>query len=132
MLSAKAVEPHCKCGCCCDLDEVPESIGCLFGDDIVLDPNVKKLYVTLGQFSIIRLERDIQLLMPAYDICMPAKECSCSTGDCRQEDPCDIFEQFEFPVDEFFPPKRDNREMDFSTRFSERGKEDCGCGKRRD
>ena len=133
MLSAKIVEPDCRCGCCCcDLNEVPESIGCLFGDDIVLDPNVKKLYVTLGQFSIIRLERDIQLLMPAYDICMPAKECSCSgtSSSCRQEDPCEMFERFDFPVDEFFPPKRDNREMDFGTCKPDHGK-DC-CGKRRD
>lgn len=82
----------------------------MFGDDIILDNNVKKLYVTLGQFSIIRLERDIQLLMPAYDICMPAKECSCcGSGTCEPEDPCEMFERFDFPVDEFFP--RDNNSM---------------------
>lgn len=74
ILSAKIVEPQCRCGCCCEVNEVPECIGCMFGDDIVLDNNVKKLFVTLGQFSIIRLERDIQLLMPAYDVCMPAKD----------------------------------------------------------
>lgn len=102
ILSAKIVEPGCRCGCCCDLHEVPECIGCLFGDDIILDHNVKKLYVTLGQFSIIRMERDIQLLMPAYDICMPTKECSCS-GGCEPEDPCEMFERFDFPVEEFFP-----------------------------
>ena len=77
----------------------------MFGDDLILDNNVNKLYVTLGQFSIIRLERDIQLLMPAYDICMPAKECSCGGAD-GAEDPCDMFERFEFPVEEFFPPRR--------------------------
>ncbi len=135
MLAAKLVEPDCRCGCCCDLNEVPESIGCLFGDDIVLDPNVKKLYVTLGQFSIIRLERDIQLLMPAYDICMPAKECCCSgpnENGCREQDPCEMFEQFDFPVDEFFPPKREGREMDFATRSSENSRDGCNCGKRRD
>lgn len=126
VLSAKIVEPNCCCGCGCDLNEVPESISCLFGDDIILDPNVKKLYVTLGQFSIIRLERDIQLLMPAYDICLPAKEC-CSGPNCQPQDPCDMFEKFEFPVEEFFPPKRDNREMDFSTQPTNNG---CGtCGK---
>ena len=111
LLSAKIVDPDCRCGCCCDLNEVPESLGCMFGDDIILDNSVRKLYVTLGQFSIIRLERDIQLLMPAYDICMPVKECTCSSGtNCQPEDPCDIFERFEFPVDEFFP--RDNHNRD--------------------
>ena len=109
LLGAKMVDPDCRCGCCCDLNEVPESLGCMFGDDIILDSNVRKLYVTLGQFSIIRLERDIQLLMPAYDICMPTKECTCSEGSsgCEQEDPCTVFERFDFPVDEFFPPKKE-------------------------
>lgn len=91
----------------------------MFGDDIILDNNVRKLFVTLGQFSIIRLERDIQLLMPAYDICMPAKECSCSGGKCEPEDPCEMFERFDFPVDEFFP--RDNKSKECP-------KHDCGCG----
>ncbi len=107
ILSAKIVEPQCRCGCCGEVNEVPECIGCMFGDDIVLDNNVKKLFVTLGQFSIIRLERDIQLLMPAYDVCMPAKECNCSARQ-DPEDPCDMFERFEFPVDEFFPSRRDS------------------------
>ncbi len=122
ILSAKIVEPSCRCGCCCDLREVPENIGCLFGDDIILSDEVKKLYVTLGQFSIIRLERDIQLLMPAYDICMPAKECNCSGPNSREEDPCDMFEQFEFPVEEFFPPRREKGDGDCQTY-----KSDCGC-----
>ena len=63
----------------------------------------KQLFASLGQFSIIKLERDIQLLMPAYDICMPEKDCSGS--NCNVDDPCDLFQQFKFPVDEFFPPK---------------------------
>ena len=125
LLGAKMVNPDCRCGCCCDLNEVPESLGCMFGDDIILDSNVRKLYVTLGQFSIIRLERDIQLLMPAYDICMPVKECTCNGGaNCQPEDPCDIFERFEFPVDEFFP--RDNQNRDCS-----RPVHSCGCEENR-
>ena len=98
---------------------MPENIGCIFGDDIILDAKAKKLYVTLGQFSIIRLERDAQLLMPVYDICMPAKDCSCSGGGGdRTEDPCDMFERFAFPVDEFFPPARENGDADGCS---------CGC-----
>lgn len=121
-LSFKLVEPHHKCGCCCDLNEVPEAICRLFDDDIVLNcDNSKKLYVTLGQFSIIRLERDIQLLMPAYDICMPEKECNCGNDS---DDPCAVFDRFSFPVEEFFPPKcdmlADNCFMD-----------SCGCHDKR-
>lgn len=124
MLSAKIMEPECRCGCCCDLSEVPEPLSCLFGDDIILDTGVKKLFVTLGQFSIIRLERDIQLLMPAYDICMPAKDCSCSGGCCKQEDPCEMFSRFEFPVEEFFPKDGRGAPSDFD--------KDCGCRPKKD
>ena len=60
----------------------------------------KKLLVTLGQFSIIRLERDTQLLIPAYDYCMPDKACQGSSED----DPCSMFSRIHFPIDEFFPP----------------------------
>ncbi len=41
--------------------------------------------------------------MPVYDYCMPEKECACGS-DCSQEDPCEVFRQVKFPVDEFFPP----------------------------
>ena len=58
------------------------------------------VYITLGQFSIIRLERDSQLLIPVFDYCMPEKEC---TG-CGSDDPCTLFSRISFPVDEFFPP----------------------------
>ena len=61
---------------------------------------MRRLYVTLGQFSIIRLERDTQLLIPAYDYCVPEKDCQCST----QDDPCTVFSQIRFPIEEFFPP----------------------------
>ena len=50
--------------------------------------------------DIIRLERDTQLLIPAYDYCMPDKECQGSTED----DPCTLFSRIRFPVEEFFPP----------------------------
>lgn len=82
------------------LNDIPETICNCFDDDLIISDDGKKLYATLGQFSIIKLERDIQLLMPAYDICMPDKECSGNA-----DDPCELFQKFKFPVDEFFPPK---------------------------
>ena len=63
------------------------------------------IYVSLGQFSLIRLERDTQLLIPVYDYCMPQKECACDGGSC-EEDPCELFRHVKFPVNEFFPPDR--------------------------
>lgn len=58
--------------------------------------------VTIGIFTIVQLERDVQMLIPAYDFCIPQKECSCDA-----DDPCEAFRKICFPVDEFFPPKED-------------------------
>ena len=92
---------HCRpsdCGC-----EIPPAVCSCFSDELCTGGDVHRLFVTLGQFSIIRLERDTQLLIPAYDYCMPEKECGCNGCDCR-EDPCEIFRKVQFPVGEFFPP----------------------------
>jgi len=86
--------------------EIPSVVEAAFPEDLVVSGESRRLYVTLGQFSIIRLERDTQLLVPVYDYCMPEKECDCGcTGDCGcQEDPCELFRRVQFPVGEFFPP----------------------------
>ena len=83
-----------------ELRDVPSSVRDFFEDDILLSGGEKRVYCTLGQFSIIRLERDTQLVMPCYDFCMPEKECIGGSDD----NPCDLFKRIKFPVDEFFPP----------------------------
>lgn len=80
--------------------EIPQFIARTFDSAITSEMNGRKLVVTLGQFSIVRLERDTQLLIPSYDYCMPEKECVGSSDD----DPCSLFSKINFPVDEFFPP----------------------------
>ena len=82
---------------CCD---VPAFISESFSSDLTLDCPEKRVYVTLGQFTIVRLERNSQLLIPVFDYCMPDKECI-GNGD---DDPCTLFSRINFPVDEFFPP----------------------------
>ncbi|MBR5389772.1 MAG: hypothetical protein IK141_00515 [Clostridia bacterium] len=105
---------------CCDTDamiaaiDIPSNICNCFEDDLVVSSDVRQLYVTLGQFSITRLERDVQLLMPAYDFCMPQKECA---GD--PDDPCSLFQNFRFPVDAFFPPR--------ASEFPQQQSGGCGC-----
>lgn len=79
---------------------IPDCITGAFDEELVCCDTPRRLYVTLGQFSIIRLERDTQLLIPAYDYCVPDKECEGSSGD----DPCTMFSRIRFPVEEFFPP----------------------------
>ena len=104
-LGAKVVDVNDKC--CCndedfDLASVPESVCRVFDDSLILGGEQKRVYVSLGIFSIIKLERRVQLLIPAYDFCIPQKECIGATDD----NPCDLFERISFPVDEFFPPER--------------------------
>jgi hypothetical protein len=83
-----------------DIRDVPETILSHFGEDLVLTDGTRILLATLGQFSIIRLERDSQLVVPVYDYCFPDKECTGSSED----DPCTLFSRIRFPVEEFFPP----------------------------
>ena len=91
------------CSCCCQSEAspaIPEALLGCFDEPLVLTGECKRLLVTIGQFSIVRLERDTQLLIPAYDYCMPDKACQGSTED----DPCSMFSRIHFPIDEFFPP----------------------------
>lgn len=98
--------PHCECDCSCDCPaglDVPEAILSIFDCKLNFSDDVQKeLLVTLGQFSILRMERDSQLLIPVYDYCMPHKECHCDSP--AEDDPCQLFQQIDFPVGEFFPP----------------------------
>ncbi len=81
--------------------EIPSEISACFNDQIITSRVGKQLYVTLGQFSIIRLERSTQLLIPMYDYCIPCKECAGG----GEEDPCTLFNHIPFPISDFYPPK---------------------------
>lgn len=97
----------CNCGCGCVLPEIPECVLCWFDDELVLSGECRRLLVTIGQFSIIRLERDTQLLIPVFDYCIPTKVCSETGVVGGTESPCDIFGKIEFPVDAFFPSRNE-------------------------
>lgn len=63
-----------------EVSEIPACICACFDGELCFCGEGKRLYVTLGQFSIIRLERDTRLLIPVYDYCMPEKECACGVS----------------------------------------------------
>ena len=107
----------------CELCEVPSFVSSCFGGELSGGGEDRRIYVTLGQFSIVRLERDSQLLIPVYDYCMPEKECSCGVTGC--EDPCGVFRSIHFPVGEFFPPNT----VTASTPDSYESAKCCFCGK---
>jgi len=70
---------------------------------VPVEDGTKAVLVCLGLFSIVQMERDCQMLVKAYDYCIPERECCCSN-----QDPCDAFRGIEFPVDEFFPSDKDD------------------------
>ena len=82
--------------------QIPQPIRALFDEDLVLGTTQRRLYVTLGQFSIIRLERDAQLIVPVLDYAMPTKEC-CDSPGATAEDPCEMFSRIPFPTRQFTP-----------------------------
>lgn len=93
------------CDCCVPLcSSFPQSILNKSQDTVPSSGASKAVLVTLGLFTIVQMERDVQILVPAYDYCIPERECECCT-----QNPCDTFDGIAFPVDEFFPPERESQ-----------------------
>lgn len=89
----------------CSQYRIPDCICRRFGGEFVRpNSNSNIVAVTLGIFTIVQLERNVQILVPACDYNIPSKECITSTED----NPCDIFNRIEFPTEEFFPPQLQN------------------------
>lgn len=103
-ISQCCCEPHCR---------IPDCICRRYGGEFISREACKVVRVTIGLFTIVQIERNVQMLVPAYDFCIPEKECVASS-----DNPCELFSRIDFPTDEFFPPKA-----------PENGDgEGCGCG----
>lgn len=107
VLSSKVKEAD-NCSCDSISVQIPDCIRDLFEDPLVLAGGQRQLFVTLGQFSIIRLERSAQLLVPVLDYAIPCKECCDSPGG--GEDPCEMFSRIPFPAREFAPNGCDDKD----------------------
>lgn len=98
-LSVKLCEGCCHCGyepCCV----IPECIASQYGGSFEMSPQKNTVFVTIGLFTIVQIIRNVQMLIPAFDFCVPEKECVASS-----DNPCELFRKIDFPTDEFFPPK---------------------------
>lgn len=84
--------PPCPPNPCCPPPTPPHCDGRQFE---------RVLAVSLGLFSIVQLSRPVSLLVPAYDYCIPCKDCS--AGATSSEAPCEVFDRIEFPTEQFFP-----------------------------
>ena len=106
MVLSSCVKEVQDCGCGDPAISFPTDICAMFDEELVLSGDKRRLFVTLGQFSIIRLERDAQLVVPVLDYSIPTKEC-CDTPGCG-EDPCEMFSRIPFPDDQFAPKDCDS------------------------
>ncbi len=118
MILSSKVKEVCECRCGeTDVTEIPPTIAESFGEQLVLSGESKRLYVTIGQFSTVRLERDTQLSVRVGEYCAPTRECC--DEECCEEDPCDLFSRIDFPIRAFFP--------DGKCGCAKEEQPDCGC-----
>ena len=101
MVLSSRVKNTCECSGCCVI-QIPAYVREMFDEELVLSGDQRRLFVTLGQFSIVRLERDAQLIVPVLDYSIPTKEC-CDSPGCCAEDPCEMFSRIPFPTAQFAP-----------------------------
>lgn len=87
-----------------EIPDIPAGIEEIFGEELVTGSESRRLYVSIGQFSTVRLERDTQLSISACAYCAPTRECC--DEECAQEDPCELFSRIDFPTHAFFPDQR--------------------------
>ena len=55
-----------------------------FGEQLVLSGEKKRLYVTLGQFSTVRLERETQITVPTTEYSAPRPPNAAPTRGCEE------------------------------------------------
>ncbi len=115
MVLSSKVRDVCECTCQDSaVVQIPQPVKCMFDEELVLSGDRRRLFVTLGQFSILRLERDAQLVVPVLDVAIPTKEC-CDAAGCCAEDPCEMFSRIPFPAQQFAPTGCDRSRSDTDT-----------------
>ena len=138
VLGVRVLEPACHepvCCCCCACDVPPSITACLSAplcgchghehghdhdhchehDGGCERDNGRRLVVSLGIFSLVRLVRPAQYLIHATDFVIPDKECVSAKPD----DPCELFRSMAFPIAEFAPAS-------LPPALPDRNR--CGCG----
>lgn len=100
-----------SCCCCCCVDDIPTGLNhYISGGFAGSYDDSKVLTVSMGFFSVIRLERPGQFIVSAHEYSVPEKECL----EPAENDPCSLFRRMQFPTEAFHTT---------SSRSS-----GCGCG----
>lgn len=113
VLCVKVANTGHHCCCCCSSD-IPESVCGQMSGVLRDSDGGRVLLASIGIFSVIRLVRPAQLVVNAASCSVPDKECR-PAQDCV--DPCSVFREMAFPINEFNPP---------SAYMAEKHK-NCGC-----
>lgn len=114
---------ECNCPCPCgggDYNELPDGIRDCLGEELVVSSTGPRILVSFGLFSVIRIERNAQLLVQATDYSVPDKECTAATNN---DNPCALFRTIAFPTNQF----KTNTVVPNVPGHKPGG---CGCGRR--
>jgi hypothetical protein len=119
VLGVKVVEPRVfPCCCCCLVEDIPDNV-CSRVNGRLSPCDNKALVVSLGFFSVVRIQRPAQIIVSGTEYCIPEKECIVA----QDNDPCALFKTMAFPVEEFCPPTLNN----IVSHKHEHQKGGCGC-----
>ena len=125
VLDTRVIEPRVHpCCCCCCVDDIPEVVrGSVNGN--LCEKDEKALVVSLGFFSVVRIERPAQLLISGTEYNIPEKECISAP----ENDPCKLFKAMSFPVNEFSPLSMNHFPSSNScnSKYDSHPKNGCGC-----
>ena len=97
VLDSKILTCGAPCQCCCSCDEIPDRVCACISSPLSDPCGQSFLTVSLGFFSVVRIERPAQYLVNAVEYNVPEKECAAPAV----EDACALFRQMAFPTAEF-------------------------------
>lgn len=119
VLSTKVHERSCGCACSvCECIDIPDSVKCCCSEPFVNSNGNLEICISLGIFSVIRIERPAQILIQGTDYSVPDKECLQATNN---ENPCELFRSIAFPTSRF--------KTNMTPAFDTQPRTNCGCQK---
>lgn len=87
------------------------------------DPGHGYINVTIGLFAIVKIYRIVNLTVQSRGFCIPP-ECE----EISPIEPCDFFDNLDFPMDIFAPPQKPEFEAGISGNIPNSRKNDKSCG----
>ena len=123
-LSVKVCDRGALNGCCfCACDQIPRELTANAIGELVDPDGGNRLFVSLGIFSVLRLQRPAQLLVNASDYSVPDKE----SVPVEESDPCKLFRSMSFPTNEFSGTNCPGQNPGNNTRPGNSDRGGCAC-----